>query len=82
MGQGGYQTTYSFERELPESCEDHAMLDQPEVIEITTDASGEKESQNLANLIEQRKAFSTQAYMLIYIREDESDEILKEPKLE
>ena len=36
----------------------------------------------MANLIEQRRAFPTQAYMLIFIKEDESDEILNEPKLD
>ena len=36
----------------------------------------------MANLIEHRRAFPTQAYMLIYIREDERDQILSEPLLD
>ena len=48
-----------------------------------TDTSGEKDaSPILANLIEQRRAFPTQAYMLIYSREDEIETILKEPLVE
>ena len=50
-----------------------------------TDASAEKVSptqRSLANLKELRRAFPTQAYMLIFIREDEIDEILAEPPIE
>ena len=58
------------------------LCDQPEVIEVLTDASGEREVHSLTNLVEQRVPFSTQAYMLIYIRVEEEDSILREPTLE
>ena len=50
MGQGGYQTFYDFQREQSiTSVEDNngraasSLQDQPEIIELLTDTSGEKE---------------------------------------
>ena len=45
-----------------------------------TDTSGEKDPAiNLANLHEYRRAFPTQAYMLIYIREEDLEHVLAVP---
>lgn len=58
----------------------NSLQDQQEVIDLMTDASGEKEPPvHLANLVEHRRAFTTQAYMLIFIREAEIDQILTTP---
>lgn len=86
MGQGGYETSYQFETE-PEPIQvdldsssdivgTSNLQDGPEIIEVLTDASAEKTlptQSSLANLKEMRRAFPTQAYMLIFIREDEID---------
>lgn len=87
MGQGGYNTTFQLKRDevvsIGSSPKAAGLQDQPEIIEVLTDTSGEKEaSPAVTNLVENCRPFATQAYMLFYVKVDESEAILRAPQIE
>ena len=50
------------------------------MIEVLTDTSGERDATpSVTNLLEHSRPFTTQAYMLFYVKQDEYANILKEP---
>ena len=85
MGQGGQCTYYQLCRDEVVAIDyspQNGLQDQPEVIEVLTDTSGERETcQALTNLYEISKPNTTQAYMLFYVKLDERDQIIQAPPL-
>ena len=50
------------------------------MIEVLTDTSGERDATpSVINLLEHSRPYTTQAYMLFYLKSDEIDPILQEP---